>query len=136
MKIENQHKIILFDGVCNLCNTSVRFILNHERQKQFLFASLQSDAASKFLLQLNEENINLDTIILIKDKRVYKKSSAVLHIIKDLSPLWNLLYILIIIPKFIRDPLYQFIAKRRYKWFGQRDVCTYQIDANKNRFIR
>ncbi len=92
MKIENQHKIILFDGVCNLCNTSVRFILNHERQKQFLFASLQSDAASKFLLQLNEENINLDTIILIKDKRVYKKSSAVLHIIKDLSPLWNLLY--------------------------------------------
>lgn len=135
MKILNKKSIILFDGVCNLCNSSVQFVLKHDKKQQFLFASLQSDAAHKLLLQFNYKNSNLNTIILIEEDKIYDKSTAALRISKRLNPLWNTLYIFIVIPKSIRDVIYNFIAKNRYKWFGKSDTCLVYGEKYKKRFI-
>ena len=102
--------IILFDGVCNLCNTSIQFILKRDFNKKYLFASLQSDAAKEILLQYTDEKINLETIILIENGKIYKKSTAVLKIWKNLNRLQSALYICIVIPRPIRDWFYTIIA--------------------------
>ncbi len=127
--------IILFDGVCNLCNSSVQFVLKHDKKKRFLFSSLQSDAALKLLLQLNVKNSKLDSIVLIEGNKIYDKSTAALRIAKELNPLWNIFFIFIIIPKPIRDFIYDFIAKNRYKWFGKKNSCLFSINAYEDRFF-
>lgn len=131
----NNEAIILFDGICNLCNSSVQFVLKHDAKKQFLFASLQSDASRKLLLQFNYENAKMTSIVLIENNKVYDKSTAALRIARKLNPLWNWLYVLIIIPKSIRDFVYDIIAKNRYGWFGKRNSCLVYIEEYKNRFI-
>lgn len=131
----NNKSIILFDGVCNLCNSSVQFILKRDYKKQFLFASLQSDAATKLLLQLNYKNNDLNSIVLIEGNKIYTKSTAALKIAKKLNLIWNWLYVFIIIPKRLRDFIYDFIAKNRYKWFGKRDICIVNSLKYKERFI-
>ena len=135
MTVTKKKAIILFDGVCNLCNASVQFILKYDDKNQFLFAPLQSDAGRKLLLQFNVENINLMSIVLIEDDKVYEKSTAVLRIGKKLRAPWNFLYSFIIIPKAMRDYIYYFIAKNRYKWFGKKDTCLPVSSKYKNRFI-
>ena len=135
MKLSNNKSIILFDGVCNLCNTSVQFILKHDQKKQFLFTSLQSDAATKLLLQFNYKNNDLKSLILIEDNKIYIKSDAVLEIARKLDPLWNSFYAFKIIPKSIRNAVYDFVAKNRYKWFGKKDHCVFEITEHRNRFI-
>jgi predicted DCC family thiol-disulfide oxidoreductase YuxK len=127
--------IILFDGICNLCNSSVQFVLRHDKKKKFKFASLQSDAATKLLLQLNHKNNKLESIVLIDDSKIYDKSTAALKIAKELSPLWNFFYVLIIIPKPIRDFVYDLIAKNRYSWFGKKDTCLFYAEGHQDRFI-
>jgi len=128
--------VILFDGVCNLCNKSVNFILKHDKKKQFLFAPLQSDAATKILLQLNRKSFkNLNSIVLIYDKNIYTKSTASLYIIRKLSAPVKLLYVFIIIPKPIRDSVYDFIAKNRYKWFGKKNKCMIPSKEVADRFL-
>jgi len=136
MNTTKKKAIILFDGVCNLCNTSVQFVLRHDYRNQFLFASLQSDAARKLLLQFNHENAKLLSIVLIEDKKVYDKSTAALRIGRKLRSPWHFLYFFIIIPKTIRDFLYDIIAKNRYRWFGKRDTCIPVSPEYKNRFIQ
>ncbi|MDH3321690.1 MAG: DUF393 domain-containing protein [Flavobacteriaceae bacterium] len=128
--------IILFDGLCSLCNSSVQFILKHEKNQNFLFASLQSDAAAKILLQLNYKKNDLNSLVLIEEKHIYTKSTAALKIIKSMKPLWSWFYIMIIVPKFIRDFMYDLIAKNRYQWFGKLNICELGIDKNKDRFIK
>lgn len=135
MKISGEKSIILFDGVCNLCNSSVQFVLKRDKKNKFLFASLQSDAAEKLLLQFNIKNNELDSIVLIEGNKLYKKSTAALRIAKELGRFWNALYLFIVLPKFIRDWAYDFIAKNRYKWFGKKDSCMLFIDAYKEKFI-
>lgn len=127
--------IILFDGVCNLCNSSVQFVLRHDKKKRFLFSSLQSDAALKLLLQLNVKNSKLDSIVLIEGNKIYDKSTAALRIAKELNPLWNIFFIFIIIPKPIRDYVYDFIAKNRYNWFGKKNSCLFSIHSHEDRFL-
>jgi predicted DCC family thiol-disulfide oxidoreductase YuxK len=136
MKASKKKTVILYDGVCNLCNASVQFILKNDVKNQFLFASLQSDAARKLLLQFNHENVKLLSIVLIEDNKVYYKSTAALRIGKKLRPPWNFLYFFIVVPKKIRDFLYDVIAKNRYKWFGKRDTCKPVGGEYKNRFIQ
>jgi len=135
MSITNKKPIILFDGICNLCNSSVKFILKHDKKEQFLFTSLQSDAATKILLQLNYKNNDLSSIVLIDDNNIYLKSTAALRITKELSPFWNWFYVMIIIPKKLRDYIYDFIANNRYKWFGKRNTCLVAYSKYKERFI-
>ncbi len=135
MSTTKKEAIILFDGVCNLCNSSVQFVLKHDNKNQFLFASLQSDAARNLLLQFNRENDKMMSLVLLEDDRFYEKSTAALRIGKKLRAPWNFLYFFIIIPKAIRDLVYNFIAKNRYKWFGKRDSCLTYNGEYKNRFI-
>ena len=135
MKANKKQSIILFDGVCNLCNSSVQFVLDRDNKKQFLFASLQSDAAKKLLLQFNHEISNITSLVLIENDKIFYKSTAVLRIVKKLKPLWCSLYIFILVPKYIRDITYDFVAKRRYNWFGQRETCLLYNGKYKNRFI-
>ena len=126
--------IIFFDGICNLCNASVQFVIKRDKKKQFLFASLQSDVAKNILLQKKYE-INLNTIVLLKKDHIYKKSDAALMILKELGFPYNLFYGFKIIPKFIRDFVYDVIAKYRYQWFGKRATCMVPTKEIKERFI-
>ena len=128
-------QVILFDGVCNLCNSSVQFILKRDHENRFLFSSLQSSYAKENLpFDLVKEN-DLQSIILTNGHELKTKSTAALTIAKQLSGIWPVLYVFIIIPEPIRNIIYDFIAKNRYKWFGKRDVCMIPSPELRNRFI-
>ncbi len=135
MKKIQDNPVIFFDGVCNLCNTSVQFILKRDKNELFLFSSLQSDASKEILLQYNLENLDLNSIILLEEGKIYQKSTAILRIAKNLKGIYKYLYAFIIVPPFIRDSIYAFIAKRRYKWFGKRDSCMLPDNKLKLRFL-
>lgn len=134
INLENK-SIILFDGVCNLCNNAVQFIIKRDKNKYFLFSSLQSDVAQDILLHFKLKNSDFDSIILIENGKIYDKSTASLKIAKQLSGLWKYNYIFIILPKFIRDFFYAIIAQNRYKWFGKKDACIIPTAALKARFL-
>jgi len=126
--------VVLFDGYCNLCSGGVVFILKRERGDVFRFASLQSEYAQNLLRDLGIADDAPDSIILVEASRVYYRSDAALRIARRLRHLWPLAYAFIIIPKFIRDPIYDWIARNRYRWFGKRDTC-FMPDRNvKHKF--
>ncbi|WP_420316061.1 thiol-disulfide oxidoreductase DCC family protein [Ekhidna sp.] len=127
--------IILFDGVCNLCNSSVQFIIKRDKEEKFLFASLQSGYSKENLPPTLSNESDLQSIVLKKGDVIKTKSSAALHISKELSGLWPALYAFIIIPKFIRDWVYDIIAKNRYRWFGKKDQCMIPSPEIRNRFL-
>jgi predicted DCC family thiol-disulfide oxidoreductase YuxK len=114
MKSSNDKAIVLFDGVCSLCISSVKFINARDKDGYFMFSPLQSSGSNQILSQLNYDGRVGESVILIQQGRVYDKSTAVLKILRHLKGLWRLLYIFMAIPKFIRDPVYDFIARRRY----------------------
>lgn len=127
--------IILFDGICNLCNGAVQFIIRHDSKKQFMFASLQSDEGQKCLGQFNLPKNDLNSFILIDKEKVFTRSSGALRVLKKLNGLWPLLYAFIIIPTFIRDNIYNGVAKNRYKWFGKKAECMIPTSELKARFL-
>lgn len=120
----NTNPVILFDGVCNLCNSSVQFVIKHDPKKQFRFASLQGEYGQQVLKQFNLPTNTLSSFILLKDNQIYTHSTGALKVAKQLSGAWPLLYAFIIIPAFIRNAVYQFIANNRYKWFGKKESCA------------
>jgi predicted DCC family thiol-disulfide oxidoreductase YuxK len=117
-KKEGRKYIILFDGTCKLCNNVVRFISKNDSRKIFCFVPLDSEKASEYLGRYNKKDVNKGSVLLIQDEKVFTKSNAVLNILKCLDGLWPLFYVFIIVPAFIRDPVYDIIAKYRYRWFG------------------
>lgn len=127
--------IIFFDGICNLCNSIVQFIIKHDRKERFLFASLQSEKSKDILSNFNFTLSYIDTMILLENNKLYFGPSATLRIVRHLNSIYPLLYIFVIIPKPLRDYLYKIIAKRRYKWFGKKDSCLVPTQELKNRFI-
>ena len=133
MIVSKNKSIILYDGVCNLCNKSDQFIIKTDHKKQFLFVSFQSDAAAKLLLQLNSKKTELNSIVLIDDDITYIKSTVVLIILKKIGGFWSLLYFFKMVPRGVRDYIYDLIANNRYKWFGKCEV--YNTTTNKNRSI-
>lgn len=126
--------IIFFDGVCILCNTSVQFIIKHEKQSIFFFSTLQSDFANDFLKKKHQFS-QLDSIILFADNQFYTQSTAALLIAKTLKFPFSILYIFMIIPKPIRDLIYNYIAKNRYRWFGKKAACMLPSKTQQNRFL-
>ncbi len=128
-------KIILFDGVCNLCNSSVQFILKRDKKKQFRFASLQGKFGQAFLKKHHLPSDNFNSFILLEDEKLYTRSTGALRMMKHLGSGWSLLYGFIIIPKFIRDAFYNLIANNRYKWFGKKDECWLPTPELKARFL-
>ena len=135
MNLNKEKSIILFDGVCNLCNSSVNFIIKNDKKEHFLFASLQSDAANEILLQFTSKKIDYKSILLIKDGIIYDKSTAVLLIFMQLSNYYKFVYGFIIVPLFIRNAVYKFIAKNRYYWFGKNESCMVPTASLKKRFL-
>ncbi|MBL7711381.1 MAG: DUF393 domain-containing protein, partial [Chitinophagaceae bacterium] len=109
--------LILFDGVCNLCNRFVQFVIRHDRKKQFRFAALQSAAGKALLAQHEPVPLLPDSVVLLYKGKVYRQSAAALRVFKGLDGLWPLLYIFILIPPFIRDAVYRLIARKRYRIF-------------------
>ncbi|MGE8207168.1 thiol-disulfide oxidoreductase DCC family protein [Heyndrickxia sp. NPDC080065] len=126
--------IILFDGVCNFCNSSVQFIIKRDPAGCFKFASLQSEIGKK-LLREHGIHDEIDSFVLIEDNTYYIKSSAALRMCKNLQGLWRLLYLFLIIPPPIRDFFYDLIAKNRYKWFGIRESCMLPTKEERDRFL-
>ena len=129
------HAILLFDGVCNLCNSAVQFVIRRDKKDQFRFAALQSLAGQKFLEKYGISKIELNSFILIVDGKAYDRSSAALHVANKLGGLWKLIYGLIVVPKFIRDSIYNFIARKRYSWFGKKDECMIPTPQLRSKFL-
>ena len=121
-----EKQIILFDGVCNLCSFWVRFVLKRDKHKHFEFVALQSEKGQHLLAQYRIPG-EMDSVVLLQDKRVSLESDAVIQIAKGLNFPWNLLSGIKILPKKWRDRLYRWIAKNRYGWFGKKDHCSYKI---------
>lgn len=135
MKIGNE-PLILFDGVCNLCSASVQFIIKHDRNELFRFAALQSPIGEELTSQSGEpQDTKLDSVLLYHNNEIYRKSSAALHTLKLLGGIWAVSYVFIIIPSPIRDAVYDFIGKRRYRWFGKKDQCWLPDESLKKRFL-
>jgi predicted DCC family thiol-disulfide oxidoreductase YuxK len=131
----NEHPVILFDGVCNFCDSAVNFVLKQDKKGIFRFAPLQSEAAQKLLQQYNLSTKDFDSFILIDDGKVYKKSSASLQVMNKLPWYWKEVQIFRIIPTIFRDAIYDFIAKHRYKWFGKKDQCMVPTPEIRSRFL-
>jgi predicted DCC family thiol-disulfide oxidoreductase YuxK len=127
--------IILFDGVCNLCNGSVQFIIRHDPRAHFHFAALQSAEAQQLLADAGYNGADLSSVVLLEDGKVYERSAAALRIARNLSGGWKLLTSLVIVPRPIRDLVYNWIARNRYSWFGKRDECMIPTPELRNRFI-
>ncbi|MGI8950129.1 MAG: thiol-disulfide oxidoreductase DCC family protein [Chitinophagaceae bacterium] len=130
-----KNPVILFDGVCNLCNNSVQFIIKHDPEKKFRFASLQSEFGQKVLQQFNLNANDFNSFVLLEDGKIYTKSTGALKVAKQLKGAWALLSGFTIIPRFIRDGVYNLIAKNRYKWFGKKNECWIPTPELKNLFI-
>ena len=133
--MKNNNLIILFDGLCNLCNGSVNFILKRDKSKKYKFASLQSSIGIELTKKYNIDTNIDDSIVLIKNDKVFIKSSAVLEILKDMPIEWRIFRIGIILPKFVRDWMYDIIAKHRYKIFGKKDECPIPHQDVQDRFL-
>ncbi len=126
--------IVLFDGVCNFCNATVNFILLRNRKDRFRFAALQSDIGKKLLKEYHLPADN-NSIVVISNGKVYRQSAAILIITRNLSGAWSLLYVFVIIPPFIRNGLYRWFARNRYKWFGKTELCMIPDENVRNKFL-
>ena len=135
MSEQEDHPLILFDGICNLCSASVQYVIKHDPKHVFRFASLQSPLAKKLLSGHDPSLNDYSSFVLLKDQRMYAHSTAALLVAKQLKGFIKLLYVFIIVPKFIRDAVYKIIAKKRYKWFGKKEACWLPAPELKSLFL-
>lgn len=127
--------IILFDGVCNFCNAGVNFIIRQDKQEVFRFAALQSEAGQKLLSQYRLPNKEFKSFVLIDNHKVYQKSSAGLKVYGKLPWYWRWTQVFWLAPKVVRDAVYDFIARNRYKWFGKKEQCMMPTPELRSRFL-
>ncbi len=128
-------KVVLFDGVCNLCNGFVQFIIRHDKSGQIKFSQLQSTSGQSLLKPFSASIEKADSVIYIREGKIHLRSSAGLYILKDLGGVWKTATVFFIFPKPIRDFVYDIIAKYRYRWFGKRESCMVPTDELVERFI-
>ncbi len=133
--IPRDKPILLFDGVCNLCNGFVQFVIRHDPQGQFRFAALQSEAGQALLREAQLPTDEISTVVMYEDGAFYTHSDVGLRVLRRLGGLWSPAYALIIIPRFIRDQIYNWVARNRYCWFGRREYCMAPIPELKARFL-
>ncbi|MFC7371467.1 thiol-disulfide oxidoreductase DCC family protein [Fictibacillus iocasae] len=135
---ETEHKervVILFDGVCNMCNGAVQFMLKHERDHRLRFAAMQSETGAKLLASHGLPSNQMDSFVIIKDGVAYTKSDAAVQAASHLKYPWRIAVLGKAIPRGIRDMIYSYIAKNRYKWFGKKETCMLPSPGVKDRFI-
>ncbi len=136
MNIPKNKKLILFDGVCNLCNASVQYVIKHDKHNVFMFTALQSQFGQQLINEFNIDTSKLDSILLYTpEKGIDYKSTAALKIATKLGFPINLMCVFFIIPPFIRHWVYDFIAKNRYKWFGKQEACMIPSPELKSKFL-
>lgn len=128
-------KVILFDGVCNFCNFWVNLIIEHDKKDLFRFSPLQSEFGISMLEKMNLSTSDFDTFVLIEKDKYFIKSTAALKVLKNISGWLKMFYPLILLPEFIRDWGYNFIAKNRYKIFGKSDACRIPSEEEKSKFL-
>ena len=133
--INEEYDIILFDGVCNLCNNLIRAIIRFDNRQTFRFVSLQSDKGKLLLKARGISDININSIIYLNKERVFFKSDAALNILYNMGYPWKLLYIFILLPRIVRDGIYGVIARNRYRIFGKKNECMIPDDKINGRFL-
>jgi predicted DCC family thiol-disulfide oxidoreductase YuxK len=134
--IPKYKKLILFDGVCNLCNDAVLKIIKYDKKNTFLFTALQSEVGIKVIDHLNIDTKKMDSIILFEPGVTYEvKSTAALKIMNDFGGLWKISQLGFLLPESVRNNIYDFIAKNRYKWFGKKENCMIPTPALKTKFL-
>lgn len=127
--------VMLFDGVCNFCNRSVRFVMKHDRRAFFRFAALQSPAGERLQKQYGFDPAALDAFILIERGRAYERSAAALRVMRRLAFPWSLAWTLRFVPRPVLDFAYDQFARRRYRWFGRRSACMVPGERVRARFV-
>ncbi|WP_345274387.1 thiol-disulfide oxidoreductase DCC family protein [Flaviramulus aquimarinus] len=136
INIPKHKKLILFDGVCNLCNSSVLYVIKRDKKNLFMFAALQSETGKHIIEKHNINTTKVDSIILYNpEKGIDYKSTAALKIASKLGFPTNILAVFLIVPNFIRNWVYDFIAKNRYKWYGKKEACMIPTPELRNRFL-
>ena len=129
-------KIILFDGICNLCNSAVTIVIKQDKKNTFLFAAIQSKKGKEIIDYLEIDIAKIDSIILYEPGVSYEvKSTAALKIMNDFGQFWQLTKLLWVFPKSLRNQVYDFIAKNRYKWFGKKESCMIPTNDLKEKFL-
>ncbi len=127
--------VLLFDGVCNLCNNSVQFIIKRDKKKRIYFSALQAEKGQALLQKFALPTQDFNTVVYIRGDKYYIKSSAVLYILWDLGGIWRVFFPFILFPKFLRNPIYTRIASNRYRWFGRQESCMLPTIELKARFL-
>lgn len=135
MNSDIKSPVLLFDGVCNLCNASVQWVLKRDRKGVFRFAALQSDAGRALLRQSGLSSENFDTVVLVAGDRVFTRSDAALEIVRRIGGAWSLLAVFKIVPRPVRNAVYDWVARHRYRWFGKTESCMIPQPEWANRFI-
>ena len=133
--MQNDKSIILFDGVCNFCNGVVNFLIKQDKEKKLRFAALQSEAGKKILVQYGFPPSYQQSFIFIDKGKASRKSTAALKLFSQLPWFWKWMQIFWIVPKFLRDAVYEFISKHRYQWFGKKEKCRIPTPDERSRFL-
>ncbi|MEM7084986.1 MAG: thiol-disulfide oxidoreductase DCC family protein [Bacteroidota bacterium] len=133
--MKTDKKILLFDGVCNLCNSSVTFVIQRDKKDLFRFAALQDPAGQELIKKYEIDTSKTDSIILVSNDRAYTKSTAALKVARHLGGAYPLLYGFMIVPNFIRNWVYDYVAKNRYKWYGKKESCMIPTPELKSKFL-
>lgn len=127
--------VLLFDGVCNLCNASVQWVLLHDNAGVFRFAALQSEAGQALLAQFGLERERFDTVVLVDSERIFTRSDAALEVVRRLGLPWSALAVLRWVPRGLRNMVYNWVARHRYRWFGRQEACLLPRPEWKKRFL-
>jgi len=135
IQVAREHPVLLFDGVCNLCDGLVQFIIKRDQKARFRFASLQSEIGQALAEQAGLEPTNMGTAILYDGEEFHLKSDMALGVARQLGGFWSVFVIFRMVPRSIRDGVYDWIARNRYKWFGQKDECMIPTPELKSRFL-
>lgn len=134
--LEHNKQLILFDGVCNLCNASVQYVIRHDKKDKFRFAALQSEVGQSIMRQFGVDRTKTDSVLLYRgDHKLFYKSTAALKIAIQLGFPINLMGSFLIVPVFIRNRVYDYIAKNRYRWYGKRNECMIPTPELKSKFL-
>lgn len=135
MYLNKNHAVLVFDGVCNLCNGLVKFIIKRDPAAYFKYVSLQSGPGADLVKRCRLSAVDADTVVLLENEKCYTRSTAALRVFRHLNRCWPLLYGFIVVPAFLRDALYRFVAKNRYRWFGKKEICFIPSPRDRERFI-
>jgi len=134
-EVQAHEHIVLFDGVCNLCNGFVQFIIRNDKKEHFHFGALQSAEAQELLKGSPIRPADLDTVIYLRKGKALTRSTAALQILKELGGAWSLMAVFFVVPRFLRDAVYRFIGNNRYRWFGRQESCMLPTPELRARFL-